>query len=255
MVLGAGTGTLPTALATGTTAQVLGGGTSPAWVGGSNGQYLTVSGGALTFGSVSIPTTLTPISKSSSYAAVNGNLVNMTATGTITSPAAAGGATFGVIANYGATNASPVTLTTASGYFIGPGIPASTASILLGALNAQVIFVSEGTNWYLTGGAQDSGWITPSLTNSWTDSNVPPAYRKIANRVTLRGNLSTAAGGSTGTSAFAIPSGYQPAIIATLVAASPGATAAYVTASTGLIVAWTGSSTYLSLDGMTYLTD
>ncbi len=256
MLLGAGAATLPTKLATGTAAAVLGGGTSPAWVAGSNGQYLTVSGGSLAFGAVAIPTVLAPISKATSYAAVNGNLVNVTATATITSPAAAGGAVFGVIANYGATNASPVTLTTASGYFIGPGIAASTSSILLGTVGANVSFYSDGTNWYLTSGAQDSGWIGASLGNSWVTVTTAPAYRLVGNRVTLRGNMN---GGLTTSIAFTLPSNSRPAVavIASASGNSSGAIAAYLAIPTAGTVTpdFTGAGAIIFLDGVTFLTD
>lgn len=221
LVIGAGAGTLPTKLAVGTSAAVLGGGTTPGWVAGSNGQFLTVSGGSLTFASLALPTTLTPIAKSTSYAAVNGNFVNATATLTVTSPAAAAGATFGAIANYGASNASPVTLTTASGFFIGPGIPASTSSILLGAQNANASFLSDGTNWYVTSGAQDTGWIAPSFLNSWSGSNA--RYRLIGNTVKMRQGIT---GGTNGTEAFLLPSGFVPAtsaFVPTAVLTSGGA--------------------------------
>ena len=213
LIIGAGAGTLPTKLAVGSATSILAGGTTPAYVSASNGQVFGVTGGAVAAVTIAVPTVLVPISKSSSYAAVNGNLVNMTATGTITSPAAAAGATFGVIANYGASNASPVTLTTASGFFIGAGIPASTSSILLGIQNATASFYSDGTNWYLTSGAQDSGWVTPALLNSWALSTNTPQYRLIGNRVVLRG---AAISGSTGTEMFALASGSRPAIISIL---------------------------------------
>jgi hypothetical protein len=255
MVLGAGTGVLPTALATGTTAQVLGGGTSPAWVGGSNGQFLGVSGGSLTFAAITVPTVLVPISKSSSYAAVNGNFVNVTATATITSPAAAGGAVFGAIANYGASNASPVTLTTASGYFIGPGIPASTSSILLGTVNAYATFTSDGTNWYMTAGAQDSGWITPALLNSFTSYSGAasgPEFRLTGNRVSFRGGFNA---GTSGLEAFALPSGYRPTQIMVVAGAFVSAVFSLSINTTGACTPTFSGSPGMFLDGLTFTVD
>jgi hypothetical protein len=210
LIIGAGAATLPTKLAVGSAASVLAGGTTPTWVSASNGQYFGVSGGGVTAITPPTVTQLTPIAKSSSYAATNGQFVNCTATLTVTSPAAAADATFGAIANYGASNASPVTLTTASGYFIGPGIPASTASILLGAVNAQATFISDGTNWYLTGGAQDSGWVTVSVfSNSWAyySANNGVAYRRIGNIVKLTGVVQSGASNAT---AFTLPTGFRP---------------------------------------------
>jgi hypothetical protein len=257
LIIGAGAGTLPTKLAVGSATSILAGGTTPAYVSASNGQFFGVTGGAVAAVSLTVPIFLTTLSKSSSYAAVNGNFVNMTATGTITSPAAASGSVFGVIANYGATNASPVTLTTASGYFIGLGIPASTSSILLGAQGATVSFYSDGTNWYLSSGAQDSGWITASLTNSWTSAGPVPQYRLIANRVLLRGELN-ASSGSSGTAAFTLASGYRPTQLAlmglgTPASSFPGIYTAIQTS--GAVDVEFSSTAACSFDGLSFTVD
>lgn len=211
--IGQGTGTLPIGLAVGSAASVLGGGTSPAWVAGSNGQVLGISGGSLAFQTLVTANTLTPIAKSTSYAATNGQFVSCGASLTVTSPTAVAGATFGASAFYAASHASPVTVTAATGQFIGPGIPGSTTSILLGAQSAFVTFISDGTNWYVTGGAQDTGWITVSsgFTNSWTGSIT---YRLTGNVVRITGSLS---GGSSGNSPYSMPAGFyggQNALIA-----------------------------------------
>jgi len=256
LILGAGAGTLPTKLAVGSATSILAGGTSPSYVSASNGQVFGVTGGAVAAITPATVVTLTPISKSSSYAAVTGNFVNMTATGTVTSPGAAAGAVFGAIANYAASNASPVTLTTASGYFIGPGIPASTATILLGALNANASFISDGTNWYLTSGAQDSGWITASLVNSWVTATVAPAYRLVGDRVSFRGAASGGAGSS-----FTLPSGMRSSLQITIGFGSnssgSGPVANYLTISTaGVVDADTGGAgVTLYFDGITFTVD
>ena len=252
LIIGAGAGTLPTKLAVGSATSILAGGTTPAYVSASNGQVFGVTGGAVAAVSIAVPTVLAPISKSSSYAAVNGNFVNMTATGTITSPAASAGAVFGVIANYGASNASPVTLTTASGYFIGPGIPASTASILLGTVNSFATFTSDGTNWYLTSGAQDSGWITPALVNSWALVSFAPQYRLVGNRVVMRGDAGT---GTTGTTMFTLPSGYRPIqnqIVAAVATLTPCGLEVF---STGAVVPTFGTGSDVNLHAVTFLID
>ena len=258
LIVGAGAATIPTKLAVGSAASVLTGGTTPGYVSASNGQYFGVSGGAVTAITPPTITQLTPISKSSSYAATNGQFVNCTATLTVTSPAAAAGATFGAIANYGASNASPVTLTTASGFFVGPGIPASTSSILLGTINAFATFVSDGTNWYMTGGAQDSGWINFSLLNSWVTFDATPQYRLVGNRVSFRGSMQS---GSSATECFAIPSGYRPSSASNaewLPACNTGAgdTAVLdVTTTTGVTLAIFSTSSEVSIAGITYTVD
>jgi hypothetical protein len=205
---------------------------------------------------------LTPISKSASYAAANGQVVEMTATGTVTSPAAADGARFGASVNYAATNASPVTVTAATGFLTGPGIPASTTSILLGANNANVVFVSDGTNWYLSAGAQDSGWIVPSLGNSWTTgaggSGHQAQYRLTGNVVRLAGYLT---GGSSGTTAWTLPSGYHPVspFLLALSGAGNGSSLVnfYVSVSyTGVVQpVFSGTLSNLYLDGLSFTVD
>jgi hypothetical protein len=253
LIIGAGAGTLPTKLAVGSATSILAGGTSPAFVSASNGQVFGVTGGAVAAVTITVPTVLVPISAATNYAAVNGKFVNVTATATITSPAAAGGAVFGVIANYGASNASPVTLTTASGYFIGPGIPASTSSILLGIANAYVTFISDGTNWYVTSGAQDSGWVTPSLLNSWATASYAPQFRLTGNIVRFFGDMTT---GSTGAEAFLLPSGMRPRLNLDIgCAGSIGNSVNLVILTTGAVTPNFSGGTIVYLDGATFTVD
>jgi hypothetical protein len=54
----------------------------------------------------------------------------------------------------------------------------------------------------------DSGWITiSSFSNSWAAGSIAPAYRKVGNRVQMRGRVSL---GTANATAFALPSGYRP---------------------------------------------
>ena len=54
----------------------------------------------------------------------------------------------------------------------------------------------------------DSGWITvSSFSNGWGAGGIAPAYRKIGNRVQLRGQFSA---GTAATTAFVLPSGFHP---------------------------------------------
>ena len=62
------------------------------------------------------------------------------------------------------------------------------------------VLTAAGLNYFLN----DSGWVGPSLINSYTGSTVV-AYRKIGNRVMLRGGLTS---GASNTTAFVLPSGY-----------------------------------------------
>ncbi|QDP44227.1 hypothetical protein KGG70_gp57 [Streptomyces phage Celia] len=58
--------------------------------------------------------------------------------------------------------------------------------------------------------ANDTGWITPTLINSWVVYGSPytaPAYRKINGRVFLKGLVKN---GSVGFSIFILPVGFRP---------------------------------------------
>ena len=259
---GKGTGALPAALPVGADGALLySNGTDPAWLAiGTSGQVLQVSGGVPAWTTFSASGGLIPTSKSSNYTAASGDLVNATATLTVTSPAAASGARFGAIANYAASNGSPVTITAASGYLIGPGIPASTSSILLGAIGANISFVSDGTNWYQTSGAQDSGWITPTLGNSWAVVGSDTIqYRLIGAMVRLRGAMN---GGSSSTTAFTLPSGFRPSSNCNFYMGVASSSGSFVFAETSigtggaLTPGWLGGTmNSVALDGITFTVD
>jgi hypothetical protein len=222
---------------------------------GSNGQILSMVAGALAWAAPT-PSGLQPIAKSSGYTAASFDFAVASAALTVTSPTAAEGATFGATANYAASNASPVTLTAASGHIIGPGIPASTTSIILGAQNAFVVLVSDGTNWFVCEGAQDSGWITPALGNSWVGANPPnPQYRLIGNRVQLRGQMS---GGSTNTTAWTMPSGfYDPTQSTYIPAVATGASfpTFLILGPNTVAPVFAGTLSFFILDGISFLVD
>ncbi len=72
------------------------------------------------------------------------------------------GATFGVAAGFAATGGTPVQIYTEDGsLFYGGGVFLS-ATILLGSPGASVSFIFDGTNWSVTSGQQDTGWINIS---------------------------------------------------------------------------------------------
>lgn len=178
---------------------------------GTTGQVLKVVGGLPAWANAF--NGLQPINKSASYTAANGDFAVVNASGvTVTSPAAAVGATFGAVAAYAAANATPVTVAVASGVIIGPGIPPSTTSIILGIQRASVVLTSDGSNWYVTGGAQDTGWKNISgFLNSWAaEVSDPPRYRVIGNVVRLQGSMN---GGSNNTTCFPMPAGAIPATV------------------------------------------
>src|SRR5579871_5446571 len=101
----------------------------------------------------------TPATKTTAYTALPNDLVLATASLTVTLPSPAIAAKVGVIALYAASNGSPVTIQTPSGNIIGPGMGTGVSSFILGARDAFAVVASDGTNYYVTAGAQDTGWI------------------------------------------------------------------------------------------------
>ena len=160
------------------------------------------------------PPGLTPTPQGANYAAQNNDMVLATAALTVNLPAPATGLVVGVKANYVATHAAPVTITTPSGAITGPGVgsPGFTglASILLGAPQAFVVLVAGTVNWHVVAGQADTGWtaLTP-LGTGWTADSVNPVmYRLVGSRVTLRGGATFAAGQAA--IMATLPAGYRP---------------------------------------------
>lgn len=191
------------------------GGATPTWLvvipgSSTTGQTLINTGSGIQWGTYNGPPWLTPIITSGNLVATNGQYVEASASLTVTSPSNIAGNNFGAIANYAASNSSPVTVTAASGFLIGPGIPPSTSSIVLGAQNANTVFVADGTNWIQTQGAQDTGWISITPINGWSAGGAGriPYYRAVGNIVYMTGLV---LGGTSNTVAFALPSALAPA--------------------------------------------
>jgi hypothetical protein len=166
----------------------------------------TTLGDALAFGQAPLIFT----AKSADYnPAASGDFVQMTGSHTVTLPApSTAGRIVGVLSVNG-TGAAPCTVSTPSGTILGPGVAAAATSFLLGTAGAYAIVQSDGTNWNIVAGQQDSGWIQPSLGNSWTGTTVQPTYRLLGTIVYNRGEYSP--GGTSGTSPFTFPAGYRPA--------------------------------------------
>lgn len=116
----------------------------------------------------------------------------------------------------------------------------------------------------LSYGATDTGWISASLVNSWTvnvgSGSATPGYRKIGNTVYLRGTIQ---GGASGSACWTMASAYLSASNIYLAAVAgvssfPGAAGLYVQISpAGTVAPQYGSGTlsYFSLDGLSYLVD
>lgn len=112
----------------------------------------------------------------------------------------------------------------------------------------------------------DSGWIAVTFQNSWSNftGGYTAKYRRIGNRVMLQGIIQ---GGTSGTTAFTLPSGFVPADAnptpTWLVVASSASAYVYIgstsSGSPGIVVPnnMSGSnvSTLTSLSGISFLVD
>lgn len=108
----------------------------------------------------------------------------------------------------------------------------------------------------------DSGWINPQGTfqNGWSHLNVtnfPVGYRKIGNKVILRGLAAngTVDGGGTNGVIFTLPSGYRPAFQIHRAVASANAYGTCRVSNDGKVEATTGSNSWFSLDGIEFTID
>ena len=84
---------------------------------------------------------------------------------------------------------------------------AKASSIALGAIGATVTLESDGTNWQITAGQQDTGWISFTPTSPYTVSS-NTYYRKMGNIVKLKGSVQ--AGSSVNSSFWTPPAGFAP---------------------------------------------
>ena len=182
-----------------------------------------------------------------------GNAIGSIATGNLLQAASTGnlavlaqGAAGTVLTSAGAGNPS---------VFQSPVIPSS-------ALTVGHVLQSDGAGssiWSTEAWAYDSAWINVvggiGFTNGWGQFTTVASYRKIGNRVTLRGGIGD---GTAATSAFTLPAGFCPAQDSRF-ACNNGATTSInsvtITAG-GLVQPFTGGTGARAfLDGISFLTD
>ena len=184
---------------------------------------------------------------SGTCSALNGDVVECTSgTFTVTSPVASSGARF-TVSNIGD---GAITVSAASGVIYGPGLGSGASSFALSVPGAYAALTSDGTNWFLIAGIPDTGWIAPSLINSWANYGggyTSAGYRKVGDIVQLRGALT---GGTIGLAGFTLPAGYRPMALVILATG-------YVTGSGGSTNIFSNGSVQLeggspSLDGMSF---
>lgn len=102
----------------------------------------------------------------------------------------------------------------------------------------------------------DSGWVAPTLLNSWTNlggANVNVGYRKQGNVVRFRGFVT---GGVSGKELFALPAGFRPTGTIGPVGSGEGpGTASHFTITAAGAVTITSAGTVAGLDGVTFTVD
>jgi len=88
-------------------------------------------------------------------------------------------------------SSNSVTVSTPSGNIYGPGLGTSATSLVLNYQQAFVDVVSDGTNYHVVGGAQDTGWLTSVsyVTGFQTYSTNPLQYRLIGSRLQFQGGV------------------------------------------------------------------
>lgn len=138
----------------------------------------------------------------------------------------------------------------------------TSANLGSGAAAAGEVLASDGSGgvvWTAEPYGSDSGWINVlggiGFTNGWGQFITTVSYRKIGNRVTLRGGIGD---GTAATSAFTLPTGFCPAQDSRF-ACDNGATTSInsvtITAA-GLVEPFTGGTGARAfLDGISFLTD
>lgn len=203
------------------------------------------------------------VAKSAIYTSVPGDFVIMTGGHVVTLPAVATvGACVGLI-NADANAATGIT-GAGSAKILGPGLGSGTAAgttVPVGGQGSYLVVESDGTNWQIIAGSQDSGWIAPSFTNSYASAGstyYAISYRLIANRVYWRGAFTTM--GSTGLAPMAaLAAAYRPSKQIAVMCPGFGGTAGtyniLIDASGVSTLNYGGSPSQIFMDGLSYSID
>jgi hypothetical protein len=151
---------------------------------------------------------LTVSTKTSAFTAADGNLYEVSTAGVaVTLPTPTSGSLISIW-NGGDFATSPTAITASSGVILGNGV--LSTSMDLGAGGAYVTLYANGTDWFIVGGGLDTGWVSVTLANGWTNSvgYYPASYRVIEDRVWLRGSPNVPSSDVVG---FTLPVGARPA--------------------------------------------
>lgn len=95
--------------------------------------------------------------------------------------------------------------------------------------------------------APEEPWIQPTLTNSWVNlaGYQPFQYRRVGNRVLIRGSISS---GTAGSAAFTLPVGYRPPVNSGYIASNGTTGASFVSVNAaGTVIPSASATTHLGL--------
>lgn len=122
--------------------------------------------------------------------------------------------------------------------------------ILVVQLDTHELYMRNGSDWDLVY-EPDTGWTSLTLVNSWTVSGgLTPQYRRIGNRVTLRGRTT----GGSSTTIATLPAGFRPATATRLPVSEAGTSGvSNMTINTDGTIVTTATSNSPYLDAVTFL--
>lgn len=144
-----------------------------------------------------------------SVTAANGALVVVNAGGvTISLPAPSLNAVVGVLGGTGVAPGSVAQVAATSGaHIIGLGV-ALTTGLQIGEFGGFLLFQCDGTNWWIVGGKEASGWVTIPLAAGVTGSC---QCRARGDEVRVRAGFTNASGGAWGGGAYGtLPVNFRP---------------------------------------------
>jgi hypothetical protein len=141
---------------------------------------------------------LVPISQGTSVTMAAGNRYLAFPSITLTLPAPVAGLAIGITAATGVSGSSPVTIAygTGGGGIYGAGLN-NAATFVLGTVLASVTLAClDGSNWFITSGQQDTGWVllTLPVTNVLSFGALPASARLHGDTIRLKGFLKNLTG-------------------------------------------------------------
>lgn len=142
--------------------------------------------------------------------------------------------------------------------------PASASDVVnKAALDAAIAGVSSSAPAPTTPAVSDSGWVAPTMIGTWVNNGntalqnqAPAGYRKIGNRVQLRGLIKNPnATGAISANLFRLPAGFYPGRQVILLANNYDKPVSIKIQTDGYVYVIAADPTWLSLDNVSFLVD